>query len=74
MIRWAVDNSKLVDFLTFIPMRQVLFNKDEQIDSSKWVYEDDLCSQVQTVIPDIRYATYLRASWKIPGSNGFSHR
>ena len=59
VIRWAVDNSKLVDFLTFIPMRQVLFNKDEQIDSSKWVYEDDLCSQVQTVIPDIRYAAYL---------------
>jgi hypothetical protein len=59
VIKWSIDNSKLVDFITFIPIRQVLFNKTEQINSSKWVYAEDLCKEVQTIVPDIRYASYL---------------
>ncbi len=59
IIKWSIKNPKLVDFITFIPIRQVLFNESEQIDSSKWVYTEDLCNQVKTIIPDIRYAAYL---------------
>jgi hypothetical protein len=59
ILKWSLDNSRLVDFVTFIPIRQVLFNESEQIDSSKWVYAEDLCNKVQTIIPDIRYAAYL---------------
>jgi len=59
VINWSVEHSKLVDFVTFIPIRQVLFDKNEQLDCSKWVYAEDLCKQVQTVLPDIRYAAYL---------------
>jgi hypothetical protein len=59
VIKWSIDNSKLVDFVTFIPMRQVLFNENEQIDSSKWIYAEDLCKEVKGIIPDIRYASYL---------------
>jgi hypothetical protein len=40
-------------------MRQVLFNKNEHIDDSKWVYAEDLCREVNYIIPDIRYASYL---------------
>jgi pyruvate-formate lyase-activating enzyme len=59
VIKWAINNSRLVDFITFIPMRQVLFNKNEHIDDSKWVYAEDLCREVNYIIPDIRYASYL---------------
>jgi pyruvate-formate lyase-activating enzyme len=59
VINWAITNSRLVDFITFIPMRQVLFNKNEHIDDSKWVYAEDLCREVNYIIPDIRYASYL---------------
>lgn len=59
VIKWSVDNSKLVDFVTFIPIRQVRFDKSEQLDSSKWVYAEGLCNQVQLLIPGIRYAAYL---------------
>lgn len=59
VIKWSIDNSSLVDFVTFIPMREVYFDKNEEHDSSKWVFADELCSQVQAVIPDIRYAAYL---------------
>jgi hypothetical protein len=59
VIRWSINNAKLVDFVTFIPFRQVLFNASEQIDNSKWVYAEDLCREVKTILPDIRYAAYL---------------
>ena len=59
VIKWSINNSKLVDFVTFIPMRQVHFDESEQIDSSKWVYTEDLCNKVKTIIPDIRYSAYL---------------
>jgi len=59
VIKWSIDNSRLVDFVTFIPIRQVLFDKSEHIDSSKWVYAEDLCRQVRSIIPDIRYSAYL---------------
>lgn len=59
VIKWSIDNSKLVDFITFIPIRQVLFYRTEQINSSKWVYAEDLCKEVQTIVPDIQYASYL---------------
>jgi len=59
VIKWSINNSKLVDFVTFIPMRQVLFHENDQIDSSKWVTAEDLCKEVQGIIPEIRYASYL---------------
>ncbi|MDP4270015.1 MAG: radical SAM protein [Bacteroidota bacterium] len=59
VVKWSITNAKLVDFITFIPMRQVLFQKTDVIDSSKWIYLQDLCEQIQSVIPDIRYASYL---------------
>jgi pyruvate-formate lyase-activating enzyme len=59
IIKWSINNWRLVDFVTFIPIRQVLFNENEQIDSSKWVYIEDLCNEVRTIIPDIQYAAYL---------------
>jgi pyruvate-formate lyase-activating enzyme len=59
VIRWSVDHSKLVDFITFIPMRQVLFDKNEQIDNSKWVSAEDLCMQAEKLIPGIRYSAFL---------------
>jgi organic radical activating enzyme len=59
VIKWSINNSRLVDFVTFIPIRQVLFSENEQIDSSKWIYIEDLCEEVKTIIPDIRYAAYL---------------
>jgi hypothetical protein len=59
VIKWTISNSKLIDFLTFIPIRQVLFSRNDQIDSSEWVYLEDLCKEVKNTIPDIRYASYL---------------
>jgi uncharacterized radical SAM superfamily Fe-S cluster-containing enzyme len=59
VIEWAIANSKLVDFVTFIPIRQVLFNKSEKIDCSKWVYAEDLCQQAQITVPNIRYSAYI---------------
>jgi hypothetical protein len=59
VIKWSIKNAKLVDFVTFIPIRQVLFDISEQIDNSKWVFAEDLCNQVRKTIPDIRYSAYL---------------
>jgi pyruvate-formate lyase-activating enzyme len=67
VIRWSIDNSKLVDFVTFIPIRQVLFKESEKIDNSKWVYAEDLCKQVQKTIPGIRYAAYLGSKLEVDG-------
>ena len=65
VVKWSITNAKLVDFITFIPMRQVLFQKTDVIDSSKWIYLQDLCEQIQSVIPDIRYASYLGSKVEI---------
>jgi len=59
IIQWSLRNERLVDFITFIPMRQVRFRKDEPIDSSKCVYTEDLCREVNKLLPEIRYASYL---------------
>lgn len=59
VIKWSIDNSKLVDFVTFIPVRQVLFSENDRIDNSKWIYAEDLCSEVKKILPDIKYAAFL---------------
>jgi pyruvate-formate lyase-activating enzyme len=59
IIQWSLANERLIDFITFIPIRQVRFIKDEPIDSSKWIYTEDLCKEVYKLIPDIKYASFL---------------
>lgn len=67
VISWSIDNAKLVDFVTFIPIRQVLFDKSEKVDNSRWVYAEELCNQVRTIIPDIRYSAYLGSKMEDAG-------
>lgn len=67
VIKWSVKNSRLVDFITFIPMRQVKFSVDELVDSSKWIYLEDLCFQARNVVPDLRYSTYLGSKLEAAG-------
>jgi pyruvate-formate lyase-activating enzyme len=59
VIKWTIENSRLVDFITFIPMRQVLFEEGEVIDPSKWIYMEDLFKETKNAVPNIRYASYL---------------
>jgi len=59
IIRWSVKNARLVDFVTFIPFRDVIFSRDQKVDKSKWVYGPDLCQETEKVLPGIRYATFL---------------
>lgn len=59
VIKWSIKNSRIVDFITFIPMRQVFSEDNQNADISKWVYVEDLCRIMQKTIHDIRYASYL---------------
>ena len=59
IVEWARMNPELVDFLGFIPMRQVRFREEDVIDASGWVYLEDLCRVVEGRFPELRYASYL---------------
>jgi pyruvate-formate lyase-activating enzyme len=59
VIDWCIENAHLVDFITFIPMRQVRFTAGDILDDSQWITVDDLCRVVAGHIPDVRYASYL---------------
>lgn len=62
IIDWLVQNHKLVDFVTFIPMRHIQFQENEKIDTSKDVVLEDLTHKVAQHIPDIEYASYLNGT------------
>ena len=59
IIEWALENNKLIDFIALIPQREVLFDEFDTLDTSKWVYLEDLCRAVKKKLPDIEYASYL---------------
>jgi hypothetical protein len=59
VIDWSVRNAQLVDFVTFIPMRQILFTEEDIADDSSFIYIGDLCREVAQKIPDVEYASYL---------------
>lgn len=59
IIEWARLNSELVDFVGFIPMRQVKFREEDVIDHSGWIYLEDLCRVVDGRFPELKYASYL---------------
>jgi pyruvate-formate lyase-activating enzyme len=67
VVQWSVKNANLVDFVTFIPFRDVIFFKDQKVDMSKWVYGPDLCQEVEKILPGIRYATYLGSKQETAG-------
>jgi pyruvate-formate lyase-activating enzyme len=67
VVKWSVKNAKLVDFVTFIPFRDVIFDQKEKPDTSKWVYGDDLCEEIRLVLPDIRYAAFLGSKLEATG-------
>jgi hypothetical protein len=67
IIRWSVKNAKLVDFVTFIPFRDVIFDKNALPDTSKWVYGPCLCHEVQKVLPGVRYAAFLGSKLEATG-------
>jgi pyruvate-formate lyase-activating enzyme len=67
VVRWSVKNARLVDFVTFIPFRDVIFDQEIKPDTSKWVYGYELCNEIQQVLPDIRYATYLGSKLEAKG-------
>ncbi len=59
VIDWSIKNARLVDFVTFIPMRQIKFEKDDVVDKSMFVSIEDLCREVSKRVPDVQYASYL---------------
>jgi pyruvate-formate lyase-activating enzyme len=59
IVEWARANPALVDFVGFIPLRQVMFHEGDPIDPSGWVYLQDLCRVVAERFPDLRYASFL---------------
>lgn len=62
ILEWSVKNARLVDFVTFIPMRHILFNHDQVIDISKDVSLSDLTEEVARHIPGIEYASFLNGT------------
>jgi MoaA/NifB/PqqE/SkfB family radical SAM enzyme len=62
IIDWSVKNHRLVDFVTFIPMRHILFDENQTIDNSKNVTLEDLTNEVAKHIPDIEYASFLNGT------------
>jgi pyruvate-formate lyase-activating enzyme len=67
IVKWSIMNARLVDFVTFIPFRDIIFNKNDKIDTSKWVYGQDLCSEMRNVLPGVQYAAYLGSKLEITG-------
>lgn len=59
IIDWSLKNAKLVDFITFIPMRHLVLKEDENVDNSKIVHIEDLDREVERVIPNIQYSSFL---------------
>jgi pyruvate-formate lyase-activating enzyme len=59
IVEWAMANNKLVDFLAFIPIRQVKFREDDIIDKSKWIRLEDLCRVFHNRFPELKYASWL---------------
>ena len=59
VVDWARANPGLVDFVGFIPMRQVMFNEGDTIDPAGWIYLEDLCRVVSGRFPGLKYASYL---------------
>lgn len=64
-IKWARKNAELVDFMAIIPMREVKFKKDDEVDTRKWIYLDDLCVTFHKELPGIKYASYLGSTNEI---------
>jgi pyruvate-formate lyase-activating enzyme len=62
VIDWSVHHHKLVDFVTFIPMRHIQFNENEKVDLSKEITLEDLTRKVALHIPDIEYASFLNGT------------
>lgn len=59
IVSWARDFSKYVDFIAFIPMRQVRFKEDDVIDTSRWIYLEDLCRVNAMRFAGLKYASFL---------------
>jgi hypothetical protein len=59
IVEWAMAHNKMVDFLAFIPIRQVKFREDDVIDKSKWIRLEDLCRVIYDRFPALTYASYL---------------
>ena len=59
IVNWSVKHANSLDFLTFIPMRQIQFDDDEKADTSKNIEIEDLCEEIARIVPDIQYASYL---------------
>jgi len=49
----------LIDFIALIPQREVLFNEFDTLDTSTWIYLEDLCGEMVKKLPKIEYASYL---------------
>ena len=62
IIDWSVKNHRLVDFVTFIPMRHILFAENQVVDNSKDITLEDLTREVAKHIPDIEYASFLNGT------------
>ncbi|MGQ1786635.1 MULTISPECIES: radical SAM protein [unclassified Saccharicrinis] len=79
VIRWAQQNAEVVDFLTLIPIRQVVFDKSEVLETSNWVTLEEMCQVIHQEFPNLKYASYLgsqlenssikwlQAGWMIKG-------
>ncbi len=59
VFQWCIEHAHLVDFITFIPMRQVKFAAEDVVDTSQWITLEDLCEVVAKDLPDIKYASFL---------------
>jgi len=62
IVDWSVRNHRFVDFVTFIPMRHIRFEKNQVIDTSKDVTLEDLTAEVAKHIPSIEYASFLNGT------------
>lgn len=85
LINWFREDQSHGDFLTLIPVREVLFSENENTESSKWVTLDDLHSVLSKTLNEVVYSSYLgsqlqnksirwlQTSWVISGNKVISH-
>lgn len=59
VIKWMQQNASMVDFLTLIPLRRLVFDKATPIRKDDWVTLEDLCENIQKCLPGIKYASFL---------------
>ena len=62
VVDWSVRNHRLVDFVTFIPMRHIRFEENQETDTSKDVTLEDITEEIAKHIPNIQYASYLNGT------------